>query len=489
MICLSVPVSCRGDAEDGLRKAASLGADAVEFRMDYCRRVGEWFEEVVRGASLPVVAADRDPAEGGCSPRPPAERMEVLRRAARAGAAYVDCEYRFLSLLGEIPGGTRVIASVHDFTGMPDDPGKLMAEIARSRADVVKAAFTARCATDNFRLFAAMEKCPKPVIGICMGAAGEASRVAGRKWGNVLTYASDGEGEGTAPGQVSVRELREVYRYHAVGRNTVLYGVAGDPVAHSASPLVHNAAIAARGCDALYVKFLVEEDVGTFLAAAADMGVAGLSVTIPHKVAVMEHVEHVDDLCRRVGAANTLYREEGSWKAANTDVAAAVGSLRRAAGDLRGKKAAVLGAGGAARGVCIGLRDAGAEVLVVNRTVSKAERLARETGAEWCGYGDFTGAGCDILVNTTPVGMWPRTGEMPVDEGVLREGMVVFDLIYNPPRTRLLRAAEERGCTVVSGVDMFIAQAEEQFRIWFGEAPPPGLMRAAWERERGGSDT
>ncbi|MFH1707516.1 MAG: shikimate dehydrogenase [Planctomycetota bacterium] len=480
MICLAVPVTCRNDAERALIRAQGR-CDIVELRIDHAAEPGEWLEAVVGGRTLPAIVTDRCPAEGGRSPRTQAERLDLLARAAAAGAEYIDCEYRALAELPVIPAATRVIGSYHDFKGCPDDLDRIFRSIEKSRADVVKVAVQAVRNGDNFRLFKAMRKVKKPVIGICMGPKGEMTRILGRRYGNILTYAADDDGTGTAPGQVTVRELREVYRYKSITPATRVFGVAGNPIGHSASPAIHNAAMEALGIDAVYVKFLVD-DMHAFMRAFRAAGFEGLSVTLPHKVALMECVDEVDELSRQAGAANTVFRKGKKLACTNTDIRAAVDRLADLAGGLTGKRVAVLGAGGAARGIVYGLRQGGADILIVNRTVSRAEELAATMGCRACGYPAFTGDGIDIVVNTTSVGMHPDIDASPVEAGVLRPGMIVFDAIYNPPDTKLIRMARDRGCRTLTGVDMFLAQGEEQFRIWFGRPAPQGVMAGAFAR-------
>jgi len=479
MICLPIQAASPADAEKGIQAAQGL-CDAVELRVDFCASPVDWLDTVIPSAPLPLIVTDRSPEEGGSSPREASERIELLRRASRAGARYIDCEYRYIPELGDIPSSTQVIGSVHNFEETPEDPGQIIAEIEKSRADIVKAAFYANDITDNFRLFSAIKDCTKPVIGICMGEKGEISRIIGKKFGSILTFGLLDTEKETAPGQLTVNELRELYRYDSINENTSVFGVAGNPIHHSASPDIHNAAFRETGTDAVYVKFLVD-DISTFIPCFRESGFSGLSVTIPHKVDVMDCIDDIDPVSRNAGAVNTVYLENGKLKGTNTDIKAAVKGLCSCAGDLAGKKVAVLGAGGAARGICFGLKEEHADILVVNRTLSRAEKLADAVGCAWCGYEDFTGEGFDILINTTSVGMVPDTDASPVQADVIQEGMVVFDIIYNPPVTKLLRMAQEKSCTILNGNDMFIGQGEEQFRIWFDREPTEGIMRRAFE--------
>jgi 3-dehydroquinate dehydratase/shikimate dehydrogenase len=248
------------------------------------------------------------------------------------------------------------------------------------------------------------------------------------------------------------------------------------------SPAIHNAAFAHLGLNKIYLPFRVE-DVVAFVESFKTIEVKGYSVTIPHKEAVAGALDEIDEMAQKIGAVNTVAERKGRLIGYNTDSSAAIASLTQAAGEGRkeallfGKRVVVLGAGGAARALVFGLRQCGAKVTILNRTVKRAKRLAEEVGVEWGPLSEGSKIKMDILVNATSVGMYPEVDEMPVGEGVFYPGLIVFDMVYNPLETRLLREAKEAGCRCITGLDMFVEQARQQFELWTGKEAPSGLMR------------
>lgn len=262
-----------------------------------------------------------------------------------------------------------------------------------------------------------------------------------------------------------------------IGAETKLYCVLGDPVGHSLSPLMHNAAFARVGVNGVYTAFQVK-DVGAAVAAIRALGIKGASITIPHKVAVLAHLDHRDELVAKIGAANTIRNDRGMLRGFNSDSLGAVKALAEKT-TLDGRTVAVIGAGGAARAVAFGVMDSGARVTILNRSIARGETLARDLGADFCRLEDVRKVRPQILINTTPVGMAPDWDASPVPGNCLEEGMVVMDAIYNPVKTRLLTEAESRGCLTVDGVAMFVYQGALQFEWWTGRAAPIDEMRQA----------
>ncbi len=377
---------------------------------------------------------------------------------------------------------------MHDFKRTPGNLDTIFAEMAASEADIIKLATTARHVTDAIRMLEAIQYVTKPAIGLCMGTAGVMTRILAGRVGAYLTFCSLEDGEEAAPGQVPVADMLGMYRFRQIGEQTTVLGVVGDPVAHSMSPAMHNAAYEQMHIDAVYLPFEVAEGERSFnrfideILAATWLNVTGLSVTIPHKLAAIKRADEVEPLAEKIGAANTLRIVDG-WKieAFNTDYAGAIRALCEGANleedDLAGKSAAVLGAGGVSRAVIAGLVDAGCEVTICNRTFDKAEELAEEFGCEveqWENRGRLRP---DILVNCTSLGMWPNQYEEPMPKEALQPETIVFDTVYNPPQTRLLLHGTRRGCTVVDGVAMFVHQGAMQMQHWFERSGGLDRMR------------
>ncbi len=260
-----------------------------------------------------------------------------------------------------------------------------------------------------------------------------------------------------------------------------LFAVFGNPVVHSLSPVMHNAAFAATGVNGVYAAIRVK-DIRLAAAGVRSLGLKGASITLPHKEAVMACLDYIDPTARRIKAVNTLLNADGSLKGFNTDCAGALQALAEKT-TVSGRQIAVIGAGGAARAVAYGVLSAGAKVCVFNRSREKGEALAAELGTEFKPLDEFNAEHCEILVNTTPVGMTPRTEASPVGRETLRPGLVVMDIVYHPLKTRLLREAEAAGCLTIDGLSMFVHQGARQFELWTGLPAPADIMRLAVEAE------
>jgi 3-dehydroquinate dehydratase/shikimate dehydrogenase len=303
-----------------------------------------------------------------------------------------------------------------------------------------------------------------------MGPVGAPTRILAAHFHSHWTYAGDAH----APGMIPVERMLDEFRFRDVTHETAIYGVVGSPLTHTASPAMHNAAFRAAGMDAVYLP-LVASSADDFTMFATAVGVQGVSITIPYKVDLFQRADEVDELSTKVGAVNTYRRDAVGWQARNTDVS---GFLAPLAGRLnvRGARAAILGTGGAARAVAVALASAGSIVTVYGRNRGKAKDVAALAGGGAAPF-PIPPESWDLLVNTTPIGMFPNVDETPF-EGAF-DGRVVYDLVYNPMETRLLKEAAAAGCDVIGGLDMLVAQAEDQSEWWTGKRPPAGLMREA----------
>jgi len=447
--------------------------DLVEVRLD-CMAAYD-LRRICSGKDRPIIVTNRPVRQGGLFSGSERRRVAALAKAAALGADHVDVELDAVHLLGQLPAGCARIVSHHDVEGTPDDLESLFRRIRAAGADVTKIVTTARDVADVGPVLALLQRhaARTPLIALSMGEEGLASRVLAAKFGAYLTFASRTSGRESAPGQVPYGQMLDLYRLDRIGADTAVYGVVANPVAHSMSPTVQNAAFAAAGLDAVYLPFKVRNPA-TFLEAFEPYDLRGLSVTLPHKEAMLPLMDELDELAAGIGAVNTVAIRDGRCYGYNTDVGAAVkaitGAARRAGLlPLARRTVLIVGAGGAARAIAYGLRDTAGRVVIANRTVARAEALARELGLEACGLDDMPACKPDVLVNTTSVGMWPRVEESLVPTSMLRRGMVVFDAVYNPLRTRLLREAEEAGGVTASGLEWFVNQAVAQFELWTGQ--------------------
>ena len=489
MICVSIGRGRHRHVIAEHKHLVENGIGLVELRLDYLQ--GEvQVKRLLRDRPCPVIMTCRRKSDGGRWEHSEEARLTLLRTAIVEGADYVDLEDDVAAGIRRY-GVTKRIISHHDFQKTPADLTLLHKRLASIDADVVKIAAMANHPTDNLRMLQMVHASRLPTVGICMGDIGAPTRILGGRCGAPFTYATFNDDRVLAPGQIGWRQMREMYRYDSITAATRIYGVVADPVGHSLSPVVHNAALAAAGIDAVYVPFRVPaEQIDEFLSAASRWPLSGLSVTIPHKESVLRHATAVDGLVQSIGAANTLSFTPAGIEAANTDATAAVESLAAALrgdeqpqnGTLGVKTAVVLGGGGAARAVAFGLKQRGVEVTVTSRTADRAKKIAAEVGCKAVEWAARHRMPSDCVVNATPVGMHPNVDETPYDKEHLRPYMVVFDTVYNPENTLFIKEARSVGCRTVTGVEMFVRQAAIQFRIWHGVEPPQQVMRDALKR-------
>ena len=401
-----------------------------------------------------------------------------LMQAREAGCQWCDLEVETLRKLPnqsvrEFPVPPRVLLSVHDFERTPVLP-RSVSPPAHGGADAVKIAAKANTIADSVRLLKLARR-SKNFVAVPMGEVGLPARVLALREGSALAYAP--VAEATAPGQVSLEEMTHLYRAHALNRRTRVYGVIGDPVGHSLSPLLHNTGFVARHLDAVYLPFLVRQ-LDDFLAAVPEFGVRGFSVTLPHKQTILKHLKECEPLAAEIGAVNTvIVRSNGSLYGRNTDY---VGVLRALGKKLRikGSRALIFGAGGSARAAAFALKRAGAVVAICARRETATKELARAVGGEVVPRRALRTEYFDAILNATPLGMYPHDGISPLAPGELH-CRIVMDLIYRPQRTQLLKIAAKKGIATVSGVEMFLAQGIAQWEVWTGRRAPEAAMRRA----------
>lgn len=467
-----------------MTEAAAKRVRLVELRLDYLTSEPR-LREILAHKKCPVIATFRRAQDGGNWKGSEEKRIQLLKAAVAEGFDYVDIEDDVAERVPRF-GKTKRIISHHDMHAMPPDLRGLWAEMAKKDPDIIKIAGRAHKATDNFKMLKIVDRATIPTIGLCMGDVGLPSRVLMTKAGAPFTYCAFNPEKIVAPGLLTLDEMRDLYSVEAVNPRTRVYGVVGDPIAHSLSPLVHNWAFQELGQNCVYVPFRVsEQNLERFLQRMHVAEVWGLSVTIPHKETILEWGEPGDDLVRRAGSANTIVVDEsGKWRLFNTDGPAAMASLEEALpAESSGRKSLasrpvlLLGAGGVARTIAFSLHDRGALVTIASRTTARSQTLAQAVGCKYVDWGQRHAIAADVIINATPVGMHPAIHESPFHAGSMREGAVYFDTIYNPMKTKFLRDAEERGGRIVTGVDMFVGQAEAQFRLFTGHEPPRGLMK------------
>jgi 3-dehydroquinate dehydratase/shikimate dehydrogenase len=472
MICIPIIAA---NTQDALRdmQAAAEWADMIELRLDHIEKPD--LELLLAKRARPVIVTITPKKENGAFQGTDAERLALLEQAINFGAEYIDCNMGWDALprLLSIKGKTRVIVSSHNYNETPSNLAGIYRDIAQTGADVVKIATFANRISDNLRMLELISNADRNCIGLCIGAKGEVSRILGPAYGALLTFASLDAGKESAPGQIPAETMRSIYNCGEINSDTTLFGLIGNPVSKSRGYILFNRLFRYYGLNMRYLNFEVD-DMDDFMNSFGRL-LGGFSVTMPHKQAVTQYLDAVDAISARINAVNTVINLKGRLLGSNSDTVGVVNPLLQRTG-LQDKRITMLGAGGAARAASAALIEQGAQVTILNRTVAKAEQLAEELSCASGPLDAFDPLTTDVLVNMTSVGMHPNIDEMPIPAEKLRD-MIVFDGVYNPPETRLLHAAAQAGCTVIPGIEMFINQAAEQFRLWTGIDPDLKLMQ------------
>lgn len=454
----------------------------IEIRFDWLgseqTRACMWLLKHTPGGIL--IATCRRRVAGGKYGRNVHDQLASLTHATVVGCRWCDIEIEtaaaFHSKLHMDPflDPARRILSLHNFERTPRNLAEIIEQLTSHKHDNIKIATQCNSYADALRVLA-LCKGRRNVIAVPMGEIGLPARVLALRHGSALAYAA--VGEKTAPGQLTLDEMKHLYRADKLDRRSRVYGVIGNPVSHSLSPLLHNTGFIARRMNDVYLPFLVP-DLRDFLRAVKPLGIHGFSVTLPRKQAILRHLDDCDPLAEAIGAVNTVVvRSGGKLYGYNTDYVGVLRALQRRV-TLRGSRVLIYGAGGAARATAFALAQTGAIVNICARRPAEAQKLARAAGGEAIARRHLRREFFDAIVNTTPVGMHPHTGASPLRAEELN-CRLVFDSIYRPMRTRLLRLAERRGIETVSGVEMFLAQGAAQWEIWTGLRAPERQMRDA----------
>ena len=479
MICLTLSGNTLASCLDEIKQNRQY-IDLAELRVDLLQE-----DEQKKASSfpsmtdVPVILTLRRKEDGGKCVLSEKERRQLLLSALDGDFAYVDIEEDVKKTDVEDKArskGIKIIRSFHDFSGIPDDIYSRIYRLAE-RGDIAKAAVTPHTIQDLLTLFRIAEELkdvPKIIIG--MGDWGIPIRILYKKAGSLLTFASSGEA--VAPGQVSAKDLKMLYRADQVNERTGIYGVIGNPVLHTSSPLIHNTGFHAINYNAIYLPFLVD-NVRIFFALAEYLKMRGFSVTIPFKDAVLMYLGNISREVKQIGACNTVVRMPGMWKGLNTDY---YGFLQPVLNDIdsgRVKSALVIGAGGASQAVVWALRNRGVKVTILNRTVGRAEKLAK---INLCEYDTLSNASkyegkVDLVVQTTSVGLYPDFDISPIDFHFTGKE-IAYDIIYKPKMTKFLKEAEKAGCTLHFGSEMLMEQGKLQFELFTGYHYPKDALQS-----------
>jgi len=484
-VCLALS----GDTvEDMLATAESMARDNpfLEFRLDYLKQPLAALPKIHRFLGthqyVTAIGTCRRADNGGKFKGSLASQLDVLTKAHAAGCQIVDLELQSAlkskpEAIARLRSRAGLILSFHDFraTRNLDETLEKMLKIP---ADFYKVVTTATALSDNVAMmkFLQAQSAKHALIGLCMGEQGISSRVLGVRAGSVFTFGAINDDLKTAPGQVSAWDLRAIYRIDQVDAATRVYGVAGDPISHSLSPVIMNTALRRENVNGVYLP-LHAKTLKDLIYCAREIPLHGLSITMPYKQTILPYLDNTDAHTAKIGACNTVVRgQEGKLYGFNTDVAGVIRPLEQRL-SIESAKVLVLGAGGAARAAVFGLKERGAEVWILNRTTVKSQKLARQAKARTIKRADLRKIAFDAIINATPVGMG-NAGDCPLKDQEI-QARVVFDMVYDPVETHLLQVARAKGIAVIPGVEMFVQQAARQFEIWTGKPAPAGDMLRA----------
>ena len=480
--CICVPV-CEKDL-DALRQTCERArewADWIELRLDCLAEIPEQLPELAR----PVVLTFRPAEQGGYRQLTRKERQKFWSSIApQADTIWWDIEGDLTEDLAA--DWSRVIVSHHDFSGVPNDLEQIYERLARTPAAVIKIAVQVNDILDCIRIFNLLERARnegRDLIAIAMGNAGIATRILGPSRGSFLTYGAVDDQNATAPGQVNARKLRSLYHIDNINDETMICGLVGMPVMHSVSPHIHNAAFISEEVNGVYLPFEVNDAQSFFnrmvhpRTRELNWNLRGLSVTAPHKQAVMECLDWIEPDAKEIGAVNTVVVETDRLLGYNTDAAGLLDPLLKRFGSLHDSKVAIIGAGGAARAAIWALQKQHANVTLFARDLTKARPLAELFEIPCVALAEASFNGYDLVINATPLGSGAYVHQSPATREQLTGSRCVYDLIYNPVETQLLRTAREAGCETLGGLEMLIAQAGKQFELWTGKSFSRGLSR------------
>jgi 3-dehydroquinate dehydratase/shikimate dehydrogenase len=469
-----------------LEEAVKQGAKFLELRLDYIAKAVD-YRRLAPAKKCAWLGTFRRAVDGGRYGGGESERQMFIRQMIVSGMfEWIDIETDIANSIRRF-GSVKRIVSYHNLNETPENLEEIYEKMTQQDADILKVVTTAQNTTDNLRLLRILQKAKKPTVGHCIGDIGFPTRILSLKYGAPFMYAAFNTERGIAPGLPSLKELKRLYPISAIDSQTRLFGVIGDPVAHSYSPALHNGLFHRDKINALYLPLRVPR--GALKQALDDyqsLGFEGYSVTIPHKEAAAALASSVDPQVIQSKAANTLLVKPEGLIAANSDYKAALESLMTqlpvdengTTRNLKDCTAMILGAGGAARAIAHALHSAGVHHLyIASRTLERAEQLANEVQGKAVEWGRRHQLACDILINCTPIGMHPDLDASPIHFSYFKPGMTVFDTVYNPENTLFIKEARQRACRVVTGIEMFVRQAALQYEMFTGITPDLEMMR------------
>ncbi len=493
VICVTIGRGRHSSLLEEWQQAAQDGVDLVELRVDLLRSDPD-LARLLATRHTPIIFTIRRGPDGGLWRGTEERRLRLIREAILAGVEYVDLEH---DIAAKIPryGVTKRVVSYHNLQETPEDLHQIVSQMKKLDPDVIKFAAVAHSVEDASRILDEAAMSTVPAIGIAIDppqqeGLGVFTRILGAKYGAPWTYAGYNRDRIFAPGMLHYQDLQETYHYEKIDAETDIYAVIGSPIMHSLSPVIHNTAFRHLEINAVYVPLHIPPET---LEASLDtlkwLHFRGFSVTIPHKEAILSRLTARENAVESTGSCNTVIIDEDDvWVGYNTDYRAAMDALEREAGGtnedgvvsaLKDRQALILGAGGVARSLIVGLMRRGVGVTITNRTEERAQALAEEMGCRVVHWSQRAAVANDLLINCTPVGMHPVVDESPMPPAGLKSGQIVFDTIYHPENTLLLKLAHDHRALTISGLEMFIRQGALQSQLFTGQPAPVQQMREA----------
>ena len=492
-ICVSVCAKTADEFIENIRRAEKF-ADLIELRFDCLETVQiEKLLSKIKDLSCEFLITFRPLEDGGNRQISQDDRLNFWKVISQFNNATVlDIEPNLQTAVN-LSNVKPTIASFHDFNGVPKNLSEIYNNLNSTDSEIIKIAVQAKDIPDSISIWKLLNRANSEnnsFIPIAMGEAGKWTRILGLAYGAFTTFASIDSNKEVAPGQVSAKDLTEVYRAKELDEETQVYGIIGNPVSHSVSPEMQNAAFKFHNLNAVYIPFEVQ-NLDEFITRMVkpetreiDLNFKGFSVTIPHKQSIIKHLDFIDETAKKIGAVNTVKIIDGKLHGYNTDAQGFIEPLKNVYGDLRNANIAILGAGGSARACVFALKKEGANVTIFARDIEKAQSLAEEFEIELKDLSKFKNQSskinCDILVNTTPLGMKGKfESETPVIADQIENIKLVYDLVFNPFQTKLMTEADKANVPKIAGMAMLVAQGMAQFKIWTGKDAPMKEMSQA----------
>jgi 3-dehydroquinate dehydratase/shikimate dehydrogenase len=467
MICLSIAPTSVEEARSIFRREGKK-CDVIEVRIDGMRNPN--LNKLLKKPRPNVIITNRRESDGGNFTGSKAEQFEILSQAIELGAEYIDVELSwgnsFVQEILKYKKQTKVIVSYHNFEEPPSNLHEIYQELNSTGADILKIAIMARDITDNAKVFNLLKKAQASktnLIAFCMGRRGQVSRILAAKYGGFLTFASLDAQHSTATGQLPLADLIKTFRVHTLNTSTKVFGLVGNPVAHSKGIYFHNRIFQQNNIHAVYLNFLVD-DLAAFFKTYREE-ISGLSITMPFKEAVITYVDSLEGEANRLGLVNTVVKRGDKFIGYNTDLPA-LKSILQTKARVKGKTVVIIGTGATAKTIAYAAKELGASVIVVGRSAEKANALAEMMDCEWAPLSSLSAIVADVLINATSVGTAGGEDAHLVPPNYLKRSMTVFDVVYNPPMTSLLQRAKRKGCKIISGLEMFHKQAQLQSKLF-----------------------